>query len=75
MNIIELMNYRYENPENNVNVDSKITESFISRNREQENLENFELWGSLSKESEKIEKLISSYKMLKQEENVVNITR
>ncbi len=75
MNIIDLMNYRYENPQNKINVDSKITESFISRNREKEQIENFELWGSLSKEKEQIAKAISSYKMLKEEENVVNITR
>lgn len=60
MNIMEMMNYRYENPTAEVAVDTKITEKFISRERE--NIEFFELWSSMSKEADKILPVITNYK-------------
>jgi hypothetical protein len=71
---MELMDYRYENPEVDVSVDSKITEKFISRDRNLNSIENFELWASLSKEKNNLEKMINAYKTVK-EENVINITK
>lgn len=50
MNIAELMNYRFENPDTRVLVDSKITEQFMSRERSSEAISSFELWASISRE-------------------------
>lgn len=60
MNIMEIMNYRYENPTSEVAVDTKIAEKFISRERE--NVEFFELWASMSKEGNQILPAINMYK-------------
>lgn len=62
MNIIDSMDYRYENPNQNIDVDVKIAQALISRPREKNTLEQFELWASLSKNSEKINSIINSYK-------------
>ena len=60
MTITDLMNYRFENPEAEVAVDTKITDKYTSGNRE--NVEFFELWASMSKEAEKILPVINNYK-------------
>lgn len=74
LNIMETMNYRMDNPEIEVEVDTKITENFVGREREDEKIEQFELWGSTSKEAKKIKTMINSYKNMKSE-NTINITR
>ena len=74
LNIMETMNYRMDNPEIEVEVDTKITENFVGREREEEKIEQFELWGSTSKEEKKIKTMINSYKNMKSE-NTINITR
>ena len=62
MSITEMMNYRFDNPEVEVEVDTKITEKFVSRDREQISINSFESWGSVSKESSNIVPMISAYK-------------
>lgn len=62
MNTMELMNYRYDNPEIEVEVDKKITEQFVQGEREQISIDNFELWGSISREAANIEPMINAYK-------------
>ncbi len=57
MNIMEMMNYRFENPNENVLVDTKIAEKFISRDRD--NIDSFALWASMSKEN--VSELINGY--------------
>lgn len=73
MSITEMMNYRYENPDIEVEVDTKIAEKFTARERENENVENFALWGSMSSEASKIENMINAYKN-QLSENVINKT-
>lgn len=62
MSTMELMNYRYDNPEVEVEVDTKITEKFVQGEREQINIDSFESWGSMSKEAANIAPMISAYK-------------
>ncbi|MBE6160299.1 MAG: hypothetical protein E7157_04560 [Lactobacillales bacterium] len=62
MSITEMMNYRFDNPEVEVEIDTKITEKFVERDREQISIGDFEAWGSVSKEAAKIEPMISAYK-------------
>ena len=59
MNITELMNYRFLNPDKEIEVDTKITEAYVSRNRD--NVDFFRTWADASKESEKILPVIDSY--------------
>ncbi len=59
MNLMEMMNYRFENPKEKINVDKKIAEKFIERDRD--NIEMFELWASVSKESNEIAPIINNY--------------
>lgn len=73
MSITEMMNYRYENPEIEVDVDTKIAEKFTARERTYENTEQFALWGSMSKEATKIETMINAYKN-QLTENTINRT-
>ena len=71
LNIMETMNYRMDNPEIEVEVDTKIAENFVGREREAEKIEQFELWGSTSKEANKIKAMINSYKNMLSE-NTIN---
>lgn len=73
MSITEMMNYRFDNPEVEVEVDTKIAEKFVSRDREQISISSFESWGSVSKESAKIETMINAYKN-QLTENTINKT-
>ncbi len=74
MSVTELMDYRLENPDVDVKVDTYITEKLISRERSNEVVENYELWGSMSKEKKVIGKLIGNYKKTKTG-NIINVTR
>ena len=74
MSVTELMDYRLENPDVDVKVDTYITEKLISRERSNEVVENYELWGSMSKEKKVIGKLIGNYKKTKIG-NIINVTR
>lgn len=60
MNIIENMNYHFLNPEKEIEVDTKITQAFVSRERD--NVDSFESWAGLSRDSEKIMPVIDAYK-------------
>ena len=59
-NIIEDMNYHFLNPEKDIEVDTKIAQAFVYRERE--NVDSFESWADLSRERENIMPLISAYK-------------
>lgn len=74
MEIIEAMDYRFENPNQNVDVDVKIAEALISRPRAKHALEFFESWASMSKNKEKIFSMIDTYKQMVIE-NEANKTR
>lgn len=54
------MNYRFNNPSVAVLVDTKIAEAFISKPRTSEQIENFRLYASMSKESANIEKILTN---------------
>ena len=54
LDAIELLNYRYKNPNINIEVDSRLAKSFFSRPRTEEEIEGFMLDGSCSKEAELI---------------------
>lgn len=62
MGVIREMDYRHENINSNLNIDTKLTEIFIKNNRSREAIEQFELWASMSKEREKIMPMINQYK-------------
>lgn len=73
MSVTEMMNYRFENPEVDIEVDTKIAEKFVERERQNISIENFDLWGSMSKESSKISTMINAYKN-QISENTINKT-
>ena len=78
MNIAESMNYRYENPGTNIEVDTKIAESFTKKDRKQNALDNFEAWASMSKDNKKINQILENYKKYVENKNLedsINITR
>ena len=49
--IIESMNYRYNNPTVNLSVDRKVVDKFLEQYRERNVIEMFTLWASMSKEN------------------------
>ena len=49
--IIDSMNYRYNNPTINLSIDRKIVEKFLEQHRERNVIESFTLWASMSKEN------------------------
>ena len=49
--IIESMNYRYNNPTVNLSVDRKVVDKFLEQHRERYVIESFTLWASMSKEN------------------------
>lgn len=49
--IIDSMNYRYNNPTINLSVDRKVVEKFLEQHRERNVIEAFTLWASMSKEN------------------------
>ena len=49
--IIESMNYRYNNPTVNLSIDKKITEKFLEQTHDKNDIEMFTLWASMSKEN------------------------
>lgn len=58
MNIMEAMNYRYNNPDSELDVDMYIAEKFIQKERTNDQIEDFTLWASMSKEYAKIQQLL-----------------
>lgn len=72
MKISELMNYRFENPTNEVAVDTKILEKFISRDRSLEQSEFFALWSSVSNEAINMLPVMNNYL---QEQRQIGIVR
>ena len=44
------MNYRYNNPTQNIPVDKSLAEAFVSKPRTPEQIERFGIWVSMSKE-------------------------
>ena len=72
MKISELMNYRFENPTQDVGVDSKIVEMFTGRERTEEQAGFLASWASVSSEAKKILPIIQNYL---QEQRQVGITR
>lgn len=62
MKINEMMNYRFDNPNENINVDTKITEHFyFNKERTPEQQETFNLWLSISRENSIAERIIRTY--------------
>ncbi len=49
--IIESMNYRYNNPTVNLPVDRKIVEKFLEQHHNKNIVDSFVLWTSMSKEN------------------------
>ena len=72
-NIPEMMNYNHANPNVRIEVDSKIAEKQPVGEKAIESLEQFALWGSMSKEATKIETMINAYKN-QLTENTINRT-
>ena len=72
MKISELMNYRFENPKQNVGVDSKIAEKFVARERSIELTEFFASWASVSVEAKEILPVMQNYI---QEQRQIGISR
>lgn len=58
------MNYRYNNPTANVNVDQKLAVAFASKERTSEQIERFGLWASMSKEVKMIEPILQNVEVL-----------
>lgn len=58
MGLIENMNYRYNNPDISLQVDSKIVEAFINKARSKDDLEAMQLWASLSNEAPVLEPML-----------------
>lgn len=54
LDAVELLNYRYKNPNINIEVDSRLAKSFFSRPRTTEEIEDFMEWCSFSKEADMI---------------------
>ena len=78
MKISELMNYRFENPTQDVGVDSKILEKYVARERTMEQSEFFASWASVSGESKKLLPIMQKYLQYGkdiQEQRQVGITR
>ena len=67
LDTIELLNYRYSNPNYNVEIDSRFAKSFFSTARTEEEVNSFMLWSSCSREAEKINGIF----LEKQNENEV----
>lgn len=72
MDISNLLDYRFENPNEKVNVDSLIAQSFISRPRTQKQIDTFELWGSMSNEATNIKSILNNVEVKQAE---VELTR
>lgn len=63
LDAIELLNYRYNNPNVNLEVDSRLAKSFFSTTRTEEEINDFMLWGSCSKEADKIQNIFDERKI------------
>lgn len=56
--MMDEMNYRYNNPGQNVSVDKNIAQAFISKERTPEQIQSFGMWVSMSKEIKEIEPIL-----------------
>ena len=63
------MNYRYNNPNQNIPVDKSLAEAFISKPRTNEQIERFSMWASMSKEAREIEPILANVQSIEMEQS------
>jgi len=66
--MMDEMNYRYNNPGQNVSVDKNIAQAFISKERTPEQIQSFGMWVSMSKEIKEIEPILQMVQTVKLEQ-------
>lgn len=60
------MNYRYNNPNQNIPVDKSLAEAFVSKPRTKEQVERFGMWVSMSKEAKVIGPILQAVQVMEQ---------
>ena len=66
------MNYRYNNPKQAIAVDKSLAQAFISKPRTIQQIEQFGMWASMSKEARDLEPILQTVQIvnLEQEKKV-----
>lgn len=54
------MNYRYNNPTQEIAVDKSLAQAFVSKPRTSEQIERFGIWASMSKEKKEMEPILQN---------------
>lgn len=62
--MIKEMNYRYNNPNQGIAVDSKIAMAFVSKERTPAQIETFKMWASMSKDAKAIEPILQAVQIM-----------
>lgn len=62
------MNYRYNNSNQNIMVDASLAKAFVSKPRTRDQIERFGMWASMSKEANQIAPILQSVQVVELEQ-------